>query len=359
MAFDLSSLFPSKNPPLIGLDLSSSSVKVVELAGTMEAGYRLERYAIEPLPKGAITDGNIENIEAVSEAVRRAVRKSGTRSRNVALALPSAAVITKKIILPGGLSEEALEVQVESEANQYIPFALDEVSLDFSVIGPAQNSPDDIELLLAASRKEKVEDRVAVAQAAGLKAVIMDIESHATRATADRVIRLMPNEGEGQIVALFLIGASTTTISVTLNDQPIYEREQAFGGNQLTQDIARAYGLSAEEAEAKKRTNDLPENYERDLLQPFADNIALEVTRALQFFFTSTPYSRVDQILLAGGCAVIPGLVDVVGTRSQAATSILNPFKGMELGAGIREKQARLDSPSLVVATGLAMRRSG
>ncbi|MEO8935340.1 MAG: pilus assembly protein PilM [Burkholderiaceae bacterium] len=344
---------------MIGLDLSSSSVKVVELGGSAETGYRLERYAIESLPKGAIADGNIENIEAVSEAVRRAVRKSGTRARNVALALPSAAVITKKIILPGGLSEEALEVQVESEANQYIPFALDEVSLDFSVIGPAANSPEDIELLLAASRKEKVEDRVAVAQAAGLRAIIMDIESHATRATADRVIRLMPNEGEGQIVALFLIGASTTTISVTLNEQPIYEREQAFGGNQLTQDIARTYGLSAEEAEAKKRSGDLPDNYERDLLQPFADNIALEVTRALQFFFTSTPYSRVDQILLAGGCAVIFGLVDVVGTRSQAATSILNPFKGMEFGPGIREKQARLDSPSLVIATGLAMRRSG
>jgi type IV pilus assembly protein PilM len=359
LAFDFGSLFPSKNSPMIGLDLSSSSVKVVELAGSAESGFRLERYAIEPLPKGAITDGNIENIEAVSEAVRRAVRRSGTRARNVALALPSAAVITKKIILPGGLSEEALEVQVESEANQYIPFALDEVALDFSVIGPAPNSPEDIELLLAASRKEKVEDRVAVAQAAGLKAVVMDIESHATRATADRVIRQMPNEGEGQIVALFLIGASTTTISVTLNDQPIYEREQAFGGNQLTQDIARAYGLSAEEAETKKRTGDLPETYERDLLQPFADNIALEVTRALQFFFTSTPYSRVDQILLAGGCAVIPGLVDVVGTRSQAATSILNPFKGMELGGTVREKQARLDSPSLVVATGLAMRRSG
>lgn len=359
MAFDLGALFSSKNPPLLGLDLSSSSIKVVELGGSAEGGYRLERYAIESLPKGAIVDGNIENIEAVSEAVRRAVRRSGTRARSVALALPSAAVITKKIILPGGLSEEALEVQVESEANQYIPFALDEVALDFSVIGTAPNSPEDVELLLAASRKEKVEDRVAVAQAAGLRAVIMDIESHATRATADRVIRLMPNEGEGQIVALFLIGASTTTISVTLNDQPIYEREQAFGGNQLTQDIARAYGLSAEEAEAKKRTGDLPENYERDLLQPFADNIALEVTRALQFFFTSTPYSRVDQILLAGGCAVIPGLVDVVGTRSQAATSILNPFRGMDLGAGIREKQARLDSPSLVVATGLAMRRSG
>ena len=359
MPLEFGSLFASKNPPMFGLDLSSSSVKLVELGGSAESGFRVDRYAIEALPKGAIADGNIENIEAVAESVKRAIRKSGTRARHVAMALPSAAVITKKIILPGGLSEEALEVQVESEANQYIPFALDEVSLDFSVIGPAPNSPDDVEVLLAASRREKVEDRVAVAQAAGLRATIMDIESHATRVTADRVIRLMPNEGEGQIVALFLIGASTTTISVTLNDEAIYEREQAFGGNQLTQDIARAYGLSGEEAEAKKRSNDLPETYERDLLQPFADNIALEVTRALQFFFTSTPYSRVDQILLAGGCATIPGLVDVVGTRSQAATSILNPFKGMDLGPGIRDKQARLDSPSLVVATGLAMRRSG
>lgn len=359
MAFDFGALFSAKNPPLIGLDLSSSSVKVVELAGNAESGFRLERYAIEPLPKGAIADGNIENIEAVSEAVRRAVRKSGTRARNVALALPSAAVITKKIILPGGLSEEALEVQVESEANQYIPFALDEVSLDFSVIGPAPNSPEDVELLLAASRKEKVEDRVAVAEAAGLKTVVMDVDSYATLEAFALIAPQLPANGRDQNVAIVDIGAHMMHFYVIRNGQQLFSREQAFGGNQLTQDIARAYGLSAEEAEAKKRTGDLPENYERDLLQPFADNIALEVTRALQFFFTSTPYSRVDQILLAGGCAVIPGLVDVVGTRSQAATAILNPFKGMDLGSGIREKQARLDSPSLVVATGLAMRRSG
>jgi type IV pilus assembly protein PilM len=359
LAFDFGALFSSQNQPLVGLDLSSSSVKLVELSGTAQSGFRLERYAIEPLPKGAISDGNVENIEAVSEAVKRAWKKSGTKIKNIAMALPSAAVITKKIMLPAGLSEEALEVQVESEANQYIPFALEEVSLDFSVIGPAANSVEDVEVLLAASRKEKVEDRVAVSQAAGLKPMVMDIESYAARATAERIIKLMPNEGEGQIIALFTVGAYTTTISVTLNGQAIYEREQAFGGSQLTQDIARAYGLSAEEAEAKKRSGDLPDNYERDLLQPFADNIALEVTRALQFFFTSTPYSRVDQILLAGGCAVIPGLVDVVGTRSQAATSILNPFKGMDMSSSIREKQARLDAPSLLVATGLAMRRTG
>lgn len=359
MAFDFGSLLSSKNPPLIGLDLSSSAVKIVELSGSLEAGFKLERYAIEPLPKGAITDGNIENLELVIDGVRRAVKRSGTKIKNVALALPTAAVITKKIMLPAGLSEEVLEIQVESEANQYIPFALDEVALDFSVIGPAPNSNEDVEVLLAASRREKVEDRVAVAQGAGLKPLVMDIESFAARATAERIINLMPHEGEGQIIALFSIGAFTTSINVLLNGQSIYEREQAFGGHQLTQDISRAYGLTLEEAEAKKRAGDLPDNYEQDLLQPFTDSIALEVTRALQFFFTSTPYSRVDQILLAGGCAVLPGLVDVVGSRTQAATSVVNPFKGMDTAPALRDKQIRSDAPSLLIATGLAMRRFG
>jgi type IV pilus assembly protein PilM len=273
------------------------------------------------------------------------------------MALPTSAVITKKIVLPAGLSEEALEVQVESEANQYIPFALDEVSLDFCVVGPAAHSSEDIEVLLAASRKEKVEDRVAVAQAAGLKPVIMDIESYAVRNCADRVINLMPDHADGQIIALFLIGAHTTSISATLNGQVIYEREQAFGGQLLTQEIVRAYGLSPEEAEAKKRSGDLPAQYERDLLRPFVDNVALELTRVLQFFFTSTPFSRVDKIYLAGGCATIAGLAEVVSTRTQAVTSVLNPFKGMEISSAIREKPARIDAPSLVVATGLASRR--
>ncbi|HEU4621091.1 MAG TPA: pilus assembly protein PilM [Burkholderiaceae bacterium] len=357
MAFDLRSLLSSKSPPLVGLDISTTSVKLVEIAEAGRSNYRLVRYAIEPLPKGAVVDGNIDNIEAVSEAVRRVWRKSGTRLRNVAMALPSAAVITKRIFLPEGMSEEVLEVQVETEANQYIPFALDEVSLDFQVLGPAQHSLGDVEVLIAASRKEKVEDRVAAAQAAGLKPVVVDIEAYATRAAVERLRKMLPNNGDNMIVAVFNIGANTTSISVLLNGQTIYEREQAFGGNQLTQDIARAFGLSLEDAEAKKRSLDLPENYNRDVLQPFIESTALEVTRALQFFFTSTPYGRVDQILLAGGTAVIEGLADVVASRAQTPTQVVNPFKGMEIDDSIRDKQLRLDAPSLVTCTGLAMRR--
>ncbi len=357
MALDLGSLLGKKNPPLIGLDISTSGVKLVELSDAGKNEFRLERFASEPLPRGAVVDGNIENIEQVSEAVRRVWKKSGTRARHVAIAMPPASVITKKIILPAGLSEDELEVQVESEANQYIPFALDEVSLDFDVIGPAQNAPEDVEVLIAATRKEKVEDRVAVAEAAGLKPQVMDIESYAARAAIDRVTAQLPNGAQGQIVALFQIGALVTHVSVLLDGQTIYEREQPFGGNQLTQDIVRTYGLTFEDAETKKRTGDLPDGYERELLEPFLDSAALEVTRAIQFFYTSTPYTRIDQIFLAGGCAVIPGLVELIAERTKISTSVVSPFKGMQVAPNVREKQLRAEAPSYLVACGLAMRR--
>lgn len=355
---NLGSLFGQSSPPLIGLDVSTSSVRLVELAQLGKGELRLERYASEPLPRGAVVDGNVENLEQVSEAVRRVWKKSGTRIKFAALGMPPASVITKKIILPAGLSEDQLEVQVESEASQYIPFALDEVSLDFDVIGPAANSPDDIEVMLAASRKEKVEDRVALAEAAGLTAVVMDIESYAARAALDRVTAMMPQAGAGQIVALFQVGAQVTHISVMLDGDTIYEREQPFGGNQLTQDIVRAYGLSFEEAEARKRAGDLPENYQAELLTPFLENAALEVTRAIQFFYTSTPYTRIDQLFLAGGCALMPGLLDIVASRTRISSAVVSPFKGMQLGSGVRESQLRTEAPAYLVACGLAMRKA-
>jgi len=356
---DINVLLGKGNAPLVGIDISTSSVRLVELAETGKDGLRLERYAAEPLPRGAVVDGNIENMDQVVEAVRRVWKKSGTRAKLVALGMPPASVITKKIILPAGMSEDQLEVQVESEASQYIPFALDEVSLDFDVIGPVANSPDDIEVMLAASRREKVEDRVAIAEASGLKASVMDIESYAARAALDRVMALQPDAGAGQVVALFQIGAQVTHISVMLDGLTIYEREQPFGGNSLTQDIVRSFGLAYDEAEAKKKSGDLPDNYGPELLNPFLESAALEVTRAIQFFYTSTPYTRVDQIYLAGGCALIPGLLDIIASRTKINTAVISPFKGMQLGPGVRESQLRGDAPAYLVACGLALRRFG
>ena len=351
----LGSLFGKSSPPLAGLDISTSGVRLVELADAGKGEMRLERYAAEPLPRGAVVDGNIENIDQVSEAVRRVWKKSDTRARHVALGMPPAAVITKKIILPAGLSEDQLEVQVESEASQYIPFALDEVSLDFDVIGQAPNSAEDMEVMLAAARREKVEDRVAIAEAAGLTATVMDIESYAARAALDRVAGARPD----QIIALFQIGTQATHVSVMLDGETIYEREQPFGGNTLTQDIVRAYGLSYEEAETRKRANELPENYRADLLAPFLESAVLEVTRAIQFFFTSTPYTRIDRLYLAGGCAALPGLLDLIGGRTRIPTSIVAPFEGMSHGPLVREQQLRQEGSAYLVACGLALRRFG
>ena len=356
MQLDLSILNP-KARSLIGLDISSSAIKMVELASDGKGGYRVERYTIEVLPRDAVADGNIVNLEATAETVRRAWKKLATSTRLVAIALPASHVITKKIVVPAGQREEELELQVESEANQYIPFPLDEVNLDFQVVGPAASSPDEIEVLIAASRKEKVEDRVAVVESAGLKPVVMDVESYAVLAAFALIEKQLPDHGKGQIVALVDVGANVMNLTVLRNGQQLYVREQAFGGNQLTQDIARLFGMNFEEAEAEKRRNNLPDNYEAELLKPFVDSMALEVSRALQFFFTSTQFTQVNHLVLAGGCAVLPGADEVVASRTQINTIIANPFADMMLSDRVRAKSLLADASSLMVACGLALRR--
>ena len=349
-------IFKTKTPSLIGVDISSTSVKMVELSDVGKGGFRLERYAIEPLPKDVVSDGNITNLDQVAETLRRAFKRLGSRNRNVALALPAAMVITKKIIVPAGQKEEELELTVEAEANQYIPFALDEVNLDFQILGPAPSGAEEVEVLIAASRKEKVEDRVAAAESAGLKPGIMDVESYATQETFQLIGPSLPANGRDQNIALVDIGSHVCHFYVLRNNQFLFSRDQAFGGNQLTQDIQRAFNLSADEAESAKKNQGLPENYDSDVLQPFMETLALEITRALQFFFTSTSYNQVDQIVLAGGCALLPGLDELVSKRAGVGTIVANPFGNMQTSERIRARQLAQDAPMLLIATGLAMR---
>lgn len=347
----------SKAPPLIGVDISSSFIKMVEIAEVGKGLYRVERYVIEPLPRDTVSDGNIVNIEAAGEIMRRAHKLLGTRIRNVALALPAAAVITKKVLLKGNQREEDMEYQVQSEANQYIPFSLDEVNLDFQVIGPAPNSEDEVEVLIAASRKEKIEDRVAVAEAAGLKTIVMDVDSYAALAAFEMIKGSATGIENKDVTAIIDIGAQTTRVTVMHEDQQVYSREQQLGGYQLTQDISRQFGMPVEEAEVAKKTGGLPENYGPDVLQPFNEKIVLEISRALQFFFTSTQFSTVDHIVLTGGCAMLDGLEEMVAQRTQVHTLVANPFANMALSAKIKPRQLTVDAPALMIACGLAMRR--
>jgi len=349
--------FTPKAPPLFGLDISSSSVKMLEIVDAGKGGFRVERYAIEPLARDAVVDGNINNLEALIDAVKRGYKRLGTRTKHVAMAVPTGAVITKKIVVSAALREAELEVQVETEANQYIPFALEEVNLDFQVVGPSPTSPDEQEVMIAATRKEKVEDRVAVAESAGLKPLVMDVESFAQQTALSIVVQSLPEGGKDKNVAIVDVGANVMQVTVLRNDQSVYTREQAFGGNQLTQEIVTRYGMSPEEAENAKRSGGLPDDFEAEVLRPFMQNLATEVQRALQFFFTSTQYHNVDHILLAGGSAVIPGLDEVVTTQAQVPAMIANPFAHMQTSPRVQQKRLMVDAPSLIVACGLAMRR--
>ncbi|HEU0290228.1 MAG TPA: pilus assembly protein PilM [Burkholderiales bacterium] len=353
----LEGLFKAKMPPLIGADISSSAVKMVEIESAGKGMYRIERYAIEPLPKDSLLEGNINNLDAVSDAVKRCHKRLGSNIKNIALALPNAAVISKRILVPAGQNEEDLALQVETEANQYIPFAIEEVNLDFQVLGPAPNNPEDIEVLIAASRKDKIIDRVAVAEAAGLKASVMDVDVFAAQTAFELIESQFPDKGKDQNIAIIDVGASVMAVNVLRNDQSVYMREQPFGGNQLTQEIQNRFGLSPEEAEAAKRAGGLPENYETDVLQPFLDMLGMEVARALQFFFTSTQHNKIDHIVLTGGCAAITGVDEAVSKRVQINTVVGNPFLNMQVSSKVRAKALTQDAPSLMVACGLAMRR--
>lgn len=353
MKFDL---FKPKQPNLIGVDVSASAVKMVLLSSTGKASYRLENYAVVTLPKDAVSEGNITALEQVAEAMRSAWRMMGTREKNIAMSLPTAAVITKKVMMAADLREDEMEIQVESEANQYIPFPLDEVNIDFQVLSAAPKNADDVEVLIAAAKKEKIDDRVAVAEEAGLKVHVMDVDAYATEAAYSLMLKQLPKEGKRSTNMLIDIGANSMHINVFIDQQSVYIREQNFGGLLLTQEIQRRFGLSTEESEIAKRKGGLPESYQEEVLTPYMSSLVGEVDRAVSFFTSSSAYSQVDHILLVGGCAALPGIAELVQQKTDIHTVIGNPFHQMSLSSKLKQKQLSADAPALVIACGLALR---
>jgi type IV pilus assembly protein PilM len=349
-------LFKPKMPNLIGVDVSASAVKMVLLSATAKNSYRLENYAVVTLSKDAVTEGNITGLEQVVDGMRSAWRMLGTREKNIAMSLPTAAVITKKVMMAADLREDEMEIQVESEANQYIPFPLDEVNIDFQVLGAAPKNSDDVEVLIAAAKKEKIDDRVAVAEEAGLKVHVMDVDAYATEAAYLLMTKQLPKEGKRATNMLIDIGANSMHINVFVDQQSVYIREQNFGGILLTQEIQRRFGLSTEESEIAKRKGGLPESYQEEVLTPYLASLVGEVDRAVSFFTTSSSYSQVDHIILVGGCAALPGIAEMVQQKTEVHTVIGNPFHQMSLSNKLKQKQLSADAPALVIACGLALR---
>jgi len=351
----LEALFTKKKPAMIGVDISSSAVKVLELSKSGES-FRVERYAVEPLPQNAVVEHKITEVEPVAEAVERAIKRSGTRQKHVSVAVPAASVITKTIKMSAAMADNDRQAQIEMEADHYIPYPLDEVNLDFCVLGQSESNPEEVDVLMAACRKEVVEDYLAVVQTSGLVPSVVDIETYAMENAYGLLASHMPGGGLEKTIALLDVGATTTNINVIHNNRSAYTRDHVFGGRQLTEEIQRRYGLSYEEAGLAKKQGGLPDNYQTDVLRPFMEAMCQEIMRALQFFYSASPFNSVDQIVLAGGCAQIAGIDELVAARIGVPALVANPFASMSLNSRIKPQLLSNDAPSLMICTGLALR---
>lgn len=350
-------MFGRKKNPLLGIDISSSVVKVLELHKKGDR-FLVESYAVEPLPVNAVVEGRIENGDEVAGAIKRAVKRSGSKAKEVAVAVSANAAITKTVSFPASLSERELEENVLLEAENYIPYPLEEVRLDFEVLGTSAVDAEAVDVLLAASRRENVDARTDVIEKAGLKPKLVDVEAYTMENAFALIAEQLPHHGQGLTVGVVDVGATVTTLHVLVDGKIVFTREQTFGGRMLTEDIERHYGMSYQEAgRAKKDPSSLPDDYVPKVLQPFKRSMTMTVTRALQFFFSaSSQYQSIDHIILAGGCASIEGVDEMIEAETGTSTSVANPFADMVIASRIKVQSLSNDAPSMLIACGLAMR---
>jgi type IV pilus assembly protein PilM len=348
-------LFGSQYKSLIGLDITPSSIKLVELSAAGK-GYRAECYAAEPTPPNSINERTIIDAPAVGEAIRRAVKRAGTTTKHVAVAI-SSDLPPRKISLERTRSARELEAKVEASLGQVIPFQIEEVSYDFELLGPSPGDPEMDEVLLVATRREYVDQRVQAVQNAGLIPEVVDVEQYAVENACRLLAHQMVDGGVGRSIAIIDFGASTTTFSVLKDLSIVYTRDFPFGGQQLTEEIMRTYGLSLEEAGRAKKEGGLPGNYQPEVLDPFVDDMTQQVSRSLQFYLASAQGSdQPDQILVCGGCANIPGVADVIASKVGIPTDIGDPLGDMKISTRAKTQGIRRDASALLTALGLALR---
>ncbi len=347
-------IFSASPPPLVGVDIGSSSVKLVQLA---EAGsaYRVEGFAIEPIPEGAVSEGSIADTDKVAEAVKRALKAGGFKVKACAMAVTGSAVITKVINLPADLSEEDIEGQIEVEAGQYIPYPRDEVSLDFEILGPSPRNADLLEILLAASKTEHVDTRREVAELAGLSARVVDVESYAI-ANAFDLVRKRAGLDESETVGVLNMGATNSLMIVLRGNRSVYSREHSFGGQQLIDECMRRYGMDADQAAFLQRGEEPPAGFEDEVLEPYRQNVIQQISRALQFYSSSSDYTSITTLYLTGGAASTPGLAEAVGNEVGISCEVADPLKDLRLAPRINARALDQARPALTTACGLALR---
>ena len=348
-------LFGKRKPTqMLGVDISSTTVKLIELSTSGER-LRVESYAVISLPQDAVVEKNISNIEEVANGVRNVHAQARTKNKLVVAAVAGSSVITKILSMPAGLKDDDLETQLTLEADQYIPYPLDEVAIDFEEQGPTSGRDDMVDVLLAACRRETIDARFDAIELAGLMPKVIDVEAYALE-RAFALIKSQADIDDRSTVAIVDIGATMTTLSVLHRGSTVYTREQLFGGKQLTDEIMRRYGLPLEEAGLAKKQGGLPDDYDTDVLDPFREAVVQQVSRSLQFFFSSTDFNGVDCIFLAGGVAAMDGLTELIAERLSTPTLVANPFADMAISPKVNAVALNSDASAMLIACGLALR---
>lgn len=348
-------IFETKNKPLIGIDISSSSVKLIELS-RVGNDYRLERYAIAPLPSQAVIEKTIKQVAEVAEAIRLAVKHSGTTRRHVVAAVSGTSVVSRVIQVNADYGEDEITEQIELEANRYLPYSLEEIYYDFEVLGPSSKNPQLVDVLLSAAKIEAVETLAETIRTAGLKATIIDIEAFAMERAFGFIVQQLSQDETRRNIALIDIGSTVTTLHVFQNMRSIYSRDQAFGAKQLLDEIELRYGLTQEETYAALKYGGLPQDYTQEVLEPFRETVVQQINRSLQVFFSSSEETEIQYLALSGGGALITGLEEAIKNNIGIKTFIANPFSTMQISDSINKDNLAENAPGMLIACGLALR---
>lgn len=351
----IGNLFRFRTTPLVGIDISSSTIKLVELS-EVQGNYRLDNYVIEPLSSQSVVEKDIKQVDEVAKTIQRAVEESQTKRKYAAVAVTGSSVITRVIQVNINFTEKEIQEQIALEADRYIPYPLDEVYYDFEVIGTSKKHPELLDVLLAAARIETVESHVESVQQGGLKPTIVDIEAFAMERAFNLILDQLPEGIVKENTAMIDLGTTMTTLHVFRDGRSIYSRDQVFGTKQLIDEIERRYGLSAEEATASLKYGGLPEDYIKEVFEPFKETVVQQINRAIQVFFSSSEESEIKYLVISGGGASLSGLEALIADRTGIRTLLANPFTNMLVSEKINQSQLLADAPRLMVGLGLALR---
>ncbi|WP_261843541.1 pilus assembly protein PilM [Aliamphritea ceti] len=337
----------------VGVDIGTSSVKMVALS-KRGADLRVDAYAIVPLPPTAVIDNSIQDVGQVSEMIERGLKICNKPLNQAVTAVPSSAVISKTIELSDSFTEFDLEEQIKIEADRFIPYPLDEVALDFEIIRPSPSTPGLNEILLVACRNNDVEKREDAINSADLNCQVVDVDSFCI----ERVYPLLAlDDADNQaLIGLVDIGAATLTLNVFKNNQIVYSREQAFGGNDLSHLLQQHAGVNPADIDHQLRSGELGLELMETVVLPFRSTISQQISRALQFFYSSGAHNQLTKLCLQGGGVTIEGLADIVAEEVGVATELANPFAGMDIDSKINPARLAHDAPSLVKACGMSLR---